>query len=47
MRRWFVCIAVLIATLAQSVPAHGDEGCRVIFIHRPDGQPPIEIEICP
>ena len=46
MRRLLVCIVVLIASFIEAAPALACE-CRVIYIYRPDGQPPIEIEICP
>lgn len=45
MRRWFLCIAVLVAVLGPSVPAQAEQ-CYVIYVNRPDG-PPIEIEVCP
>ena len=46
MRRWFLCIAVLVTIFASSVPAQGEQ-CYVVHINRPDGRPPIEIEVCP
>ena len=46
MRRWLICLVLAItATLVQSPVAAS--GCEVIYVHRPDGQPPIEIEVCP
>lgn len=46
MRRWLICLAIAINAALIGSPAAA-EPCEVIYIHRPDGQPPIEIEVCP
>jgi len=47
MRRCLISALLCIAiTLPFASLARGGE-CEVIYIYRPDGQPPIEIEICP
>lgn len=46
MRRWLICLALALATALVDSPVVAST-CEVIYIHRPDGQPPIEIEVCP
>jgi len=46
MSRLIICLALAINALLLASPAAASE-CEVIYIHRPDGQPPIEIEVCP
>lgn len=46
MRRWLICTVLTIAVALGSTPV-GAEECQVIYVNRPDGHPPIGIEVCP
>lgn len=46
MPRWLISIVLTLAVALLPNPAGAGE-CEVIYINRPDGHPPIEIEICP
>lgn len=45
MRRLVALLAALGLLLAPAVS--GAEECRYVRIDRPDGQPPIEVRVCP
>lgn len=47
MRRWLICVTLALTAALIATPTAAASPCEVIYIHRPDGQPPIEIEVCP
>ena len=47
MRRLIALLIATLSFLSLIAPAGASPGCRYVHVYRPDGQPPVEIWVCP